>query len=73
MTAISEKLRQLVSQRASGLCEYCQSARLIIVIVEVDHIVPRAAGGETNLDNLCLVCRGCNSFKGDFQTGRDPD
>jgi hypothetical protein len=70
---ISEALRQQVFQRARGLCEYCQTAQLIVVSMEIDHIVPSIAGGQTQLDNLCLTCRGCNSFKLDFQTGIDPE
>ena len=31
----------------------------------VDHVVPRAAGGSNELDNLQLLCGHCNSIKGD--------
>lgn len=41
--------------------------------MEIDYIVPEAAQGKTQLDNLCLTCRGCNSFKQDHQIGIDPD
>jgi 5-methylcytosine-specific restriction endonuclease McrA len=35
----------------------------------VDHIVPRVAGGAKRApENLCFLCRTCNSHKGD----RDP-
>lgn len=30
----------------------------------IDHIVPRAAGGQDNYDNLQLLCGACNSAKG---------
>jgi hypothetical protein len=73
MAHISDALRQQITERARGLCEYCQTAQIIVVTMEVDHIEPQIAGGETHPDNLCLVCRGCNSFKQDFQTGFDPD
>ncbi|MBZ0281934.1 MAG: HNH endonuclease [Anaerolineae bacterium] len=73
MPPISETLRQQVTKRAHGLCEYCQTAQLIVVTLEIDHIIPESAGGATDLDNLCLCCRGCNSFKQDFQTGIDPN
>ena len=72
MARISDALRQQVTERAQGLCEYCQRAQIIIVTMEIDHIVPQTADGETELGNLCLVCRGCNSFKQDFQNGVDP-
>lgn len=40
MARISEALRQQITERASGLCEYCQTAELIVVTLEVDHIIP---------------------------------
>lgn len=73
MPQISDVLRQFIAERAHGLCEYCQTAEIIVVSLEIDHIVPQAAGGITNVDNLCLVCRGCNAFKQDFQEAVDPD
>src|SRR5262245_49758853 len=73
MPAVSKEQRQQVTERANGLCEYCQTAEIIVVMLEVDHIKPEVAGGETYLDNLCLVCRGCNSFKHDFQPAVDPE
>jgi len=47
MTRISEALRNTVIHRANGLCEYCQTAQIIVVTMEVDHIVPEVAGGLT--------------------------
>ncbi len=73
MSRIAESVRQQVITRAHGLCEYCQSAQLIIVSIEIDHIIPEAKGGSDELENLCLACRGCNSFKQDFQHGIDPE
>ena len=40
--------------------------------MEIDHIVPEAAGGATEADNLCLTCISCNTFKSAYQTGIDP-
>ena len=73
MAYISESLRQEVTDRARGRCEYCQTQQVIVVSMEIDHIVPESAGGETTLDNLCLACVGCNGFKLDFQSGIDPE
>jgi|SRR5579859_2414283 len=72
MPSISDALRIQVTDRAIGLCEYCQTAQIIVVDMEVDHIIPQSVGGTTTLDSLCLACRGCNSFKQDFQIGVDP-
>jgi hypothetical protein len=45
----------------------------IVVEMEVDHVVPEAAGGPTEAGNLCLTCVGCNGFKLAFQSGTDPE
>jgi hypothetical protein len=44
MAYISNALRQLVAARAHELCEYCQTAQTIVIEMELDHIVPCAAG-----------------------------
>ncbi|MDE2750497.1 MAG: HNH endonuclease signature motif containing protein [Chloroflexota bacterium] len=66
-------LRDRVVARARGNCEYCQTQASVVVWMHIDHIVPRAVGGETNLDNLCLACISCNGAKHRFQLGIDPD
>ncbi len=43
------------------------------VTFEIDHIIPEAAGGKTNLSNLCLSCPTCNRYKGARQTATDPE
>jgi hypothetical protein len=73
MAYLSESLRQRITERAHGRCEYCQTQQVIVVSMEIDHIVPESAGGETALGNLCLACVGCNGFKLDFQSGIDPE
>lgn len=58
-------LRQTVSERAAGRCEYClypQAASLLAF--EVEHIVSEKHGGATTADNLALACPYCNRFKG---------
>lgn len=72
MVYISETLRQEVFKRARGLCEYCQTRKIVVVYMEIDHIIPQSQGGETNSENLCLTCAGCNAFKQDAQTALDP-
>jgi hypothetical protein len=72
LAEISDTLRARVTQRASGLCEYCLSPERIGIEMEVDHIVPRRDGGTNALSNLCLACRGCNQYKGVKQKDVDP-
>jgi hypothetical protein len=42
------------------------------VTFEIDHIVPRSAGGETRAKNLCLSCPPCNRHKAARLGARDP-
>jgi len=72
MAYIASALRQMVVARAQGLCECCQTAQSIVIEMTLDHIVPEAAGGATEADNLCLTCISCNTFKSTFQKGIDP-
>ena len=71
MVYVSRALRQLVTERAGGLCEYCHTAQAIVIEMEIDHIVPEVAGVVTEAGNLCLACISCNTFKQDYQTGID--
>ena len=64
MTSIPARLRQQIFARANGLCEYCQTAQVIVITMEIDHIIPQVAGGKTDSNNLCLACVSCNNFKG---------
>ncbi len=61
---ITPAIRRAVSIRAKNYCEYCRSpGDFALKSFTVDHIIPRAAGGETRLDNLAWACVGCNSYK----------
>jgi hypothetical protein len=70
---ISAELRQQVTERADGNCEYCRSqARYATQPFSVEHIIPRAKGGPTTLENLALACQGCNNHKYDKVAALDP-
>jgi hypothetical protein len=63
--AVSASLRRLVTERASGLCEYCllhQSDAHFTF--QVDHIISRKHHGPTLAANLALACLRCNVAKG---------
>jgi hypothetical protein len=42
------------------------------VTFEVDHVIPRSAGGRTQIDNLCLSCPTCNRHKTNRLSAHDP-
>jgi hypothetical protein len=74
MNTIPAWLRRQVVFRAGGRCEYCGLAQEgQEATFHVDHIVPRAAGGPTEADNLALACVSCSLRKEARRSGRDPE
>ena len=70
---ISSTLRLFVRERAQGCCEYCLSQESHATQgFSIEHIHPFNAGGKTTADNLALACQGCNNFKYNKTTARDP-
>ncbi|BDA74537.1 HNH endonuclease [Rivularia sp. IAM M-261] len=66
-------LKQLVFERARGLCEYCRSqAKYAIDPLVIDHIQPVSKGGQTIEDNLALSCQTCNNYKYNKTEALDP-
>jgi 5-methylcytosine-specific restriction endonuclease McrA len=51
----------LVAEEQGALCAGCSEAKPL----EVDHVVPVAAGGHNGPSNLQLLCRRCNASKSD--------
>ena len=71
--AISDELRQLVSERARQCCEYCQVHQDDVPEShELDHIIARKHAGLTVEANLALACLPCNRAKGTDLTAFDP-
>lgn len=50
-------------QRQGNTCLYC-GGYIGLKTAEMDHIVPRAGGGNSTTENLVAVCRTCNAAKG---------
>src|SRR5262249_33573041 len=74
MSDISPDLHAKVVLRAGNRCEYCQLSQLgQEAAFHIDHVVPRAAGGQTVADNLALACVSCSLRKWAKQTSTDPD
>jgi len=70
---IPDQIREQVITRAKERCEYCQTQQVIVISMEIDHIIPQSADGETELENLCYACISCNGSKLNSQTGIEPD
>lgn len=57
-----KSVREVVLGR-DPLCTRCRLLGVIRQADEVDHIVPRAAGGSSELDNLQGLCTPCHRWK----------
>ena len=62
----SKQLRERIFVRDNYTCQCCGANRATQPQVElvIDHIEPYSRGGETVADNLQVLCRSCNSKKG---------
>jgi hypothetical protein len=68
-----ESLERRVWERAESCCEYCRIPQAFDPApFQVDHIIARKHGGETEEGNLALACLHCNAFKGPNIAGRNP-
>jgi hypothetical protein len=74
MSALPDPLRDAVVRRAGNRCEYCQlPSQLQVGGFEVDHILPRSRGGQTDFAHLALACPHCNARKWAHIDGEDPE
>lgn len=58
---IPQDVKTAVWQRDQGRCVECSSQSYL----EYDHIIPFSRGGASTVDNVQILCRGCNSKKSD--------
>jgi len=73
MAKISRELDQRIRQQAKHRCGYCLNPQeLIPYKLEIEHIHPKALGGETVEENLWLACRECNAHKARKVLAVDP-
>lgn len=63
---MSTRRRWLVLERDGHRCRYCGATPEDKQLV-VDHIVPVAAGGSDEMDNLATACVDCNAGKADLR------
>ena len=53
--------RAYIFDRDGKICKHCGTDDKLTL----DHIIPVSKGGEDKFDNLQVLCRSCNSIKGD--------
>ena len=68
------ELARRVREAAGNRCGYCLGPQhLVLGRLQVEHLLPRSRGGQTEEANLWLSCPLCNNYKGDRTTAVDPD
>ncbi|MGB8698840.1 MAG: HNH endonuclease signature motif containing protein [Thermosynechococcaceae cyanobacterium] len=69
---VSVELQRRIRTYFANCCAYCRTAEsLTVTTFEFEHIMPRAVGGATTFENLCLSCPSCNRYKAVRQSGLD--
>jgi 5-methylcytosine-specific restriction endonuclease McrA len=66
----TSSLGQAVLAAYSDACAACGCADP--ASLEIDHVVPRASGGDNAPENLQVLCTACNKAKGAAIIGRLP-
>jgi len=69
---ITKKQRFDIFKRDSFTCQYCGS-KPPSVVLEVDHVIPVASGGDNQEENLLTSCFDCNRGKGARLLSDAPD
>lgn len=56
---LSNTIRDAIKKRDGEKCNYCGSTHEL----EIDHILPVSKGGNSNAENLQVLCKQCNILK----------
>ena len=57
-------IKEQLYKQQKGICAGCEN-EYPIKDFHIDHEIPKAKGGQDNIENLQLLCKNCNSVKGD--------
>lgn len=66
------KLRAKVLERDLYLCQYCLDEGRTRQATEVDHVIPKAKGGEDTMENCASACQSCHAAKTARENGKLP-
>jgi 5-methylcytosine-specific restriction endonuclease McrA len=66
-------MRFAVLERDGFKCRYCGRGAKQEVVLHVDHVQPRSAGGTDDIDNLVTACQECNIGKGSALIENKPE
>ena len=60
----SASTKRLMYEKYNGKCQLC-GKKLTLEDMTLDHIIPLAAGGIDDVENLWIACKQCNWIKAD--------
>ena len=63
---IPQDVKIAVAVRDEGLCQHCGTSA---GPMQYDHVIPYSMGGDNSVDNIQLLCRGCNRAKSNRYVG----
>ncbi len=64
MSRVSPKIDAKIREDAKNRCGYCLLPQEILMgKLEIEHLLPLAAGGTDDIENFWLACSDCNSYK----------
>lgn len=66
LMAISKRLRYEILRRDNHACRYCGRSAPEVKLT-IDHVVPKALGGDDVPSNLVAACTDCNGGKSSIQ------
>lgn len=70
---VAPSRRQQIALEARHRCGYCLTQEIVSgVPLTIEHLIPKAAGGTDDPQNLWLSCRLCNEAKGMLTEAIDP-
>lgn len=73
MTCSARDLRERIAEQARHRGGYCLTQEVVSgVPLTLEHIIPKAKGGQDIEENLWLSCRLCNEAKGVLIEAIDP-
>lgn len=64
--AMAHRIRPLIFARDGYICRHCGATQPPL---QIDHIIPLAWGGANDPSNLQVLCKPCNTTKGDRWPG----
>lgn len=73
MSKIAEKLKRKIRRQSENCCGYCLLPQSLNPgLLEIEHLLPTAKGGDDDEENLWLACRLCNGYKSVQTEASDP-